>query len=101
MTPKQLSEPIELLTNPSTVVSLFHDGSATHKFKTVLHDLPCSEEYKKYLSTKYALGSVWEAIDWIALGWALRRLGNTGPLISKLIHGWLSTCSDNRRHGQH
>ena len=56
--PKMMSEPSELVSNPSMVILMVHQGSVTHKLKMVLHNLPCSELYKKYLIQKYHLGPV-------------------------------------------
>ena len=76
-----------LLTNPTLSASLHYQGSITHRFWTVLHDLPCSKIYKAYLCPKYALTPVWDRIDWVALGWSLRWLGQSVTTFSKYLHG--------------
>ncbi len=56
--PKCMFEAVTLLTNSSSVVSLVYQGAVTHRFQTILHDLPCSAMYKAYLCPKYALTPV-------------------------------------------
>ncbi len=58
--PKQMSESMTLFTNPTSVVYLHYQGSVTHRFWTVLYDLPCFQIYKAYLCPKYALTPVWD-----------------------------------------
>ncbi len=99
--PRSMSESVPLVTNPGTSVALFHQGKITHRFRTVLHDLPSSEIYKTYLGQKYSLMMVWERIDWITLDWALRKMGNVGPSVSKYLHCWLLMCLENARHGKY
>ena len=98
--PKCMPEAIDLLTNPTSVVSLMYQGTVTHRFQTILHDLPCSALYKAYLCPKYALTPVWDRINWIALGWARCQSGQLVVTISKYLHGWLSLCSELERHGK-
>ena len=58
--PKQKSEPSPLYYNNTTMVSLRYNGRPTHKYRMYLQTLPCAEEYKTYMITKYNLGPVWE-----------------------------------------
>ncbi len=98
--PKQKSEPSPLYYNNTTMVSLRYNGRPTHKYRMYLQTLPCAEEYKTYMITKYNLGPVWEKIDWFNFFEAMKKYDNKGATISKFLHGWLSTGSNHQRYGK-
>ncbi len=98
--PRQMSESTPLYTNETTMVRLKYNGHITHKHRMYLHTLPCSEEYRKFMSTKYNLSEVWEQIDWYNFFEAMKRYHNRGITVSKFLHGWLSTGANALRYGK-
>ena len=99
--PRQMSEPIPLVTNPSNLPSLTINGSPTHRYRMFLQELPCAEEYGKYLKSKYNLADCWDDIDWIAFGQSMKAFNNRGSSLCKYLHGWLATNDHFQHLGTH